>query len=247
MTRHLEAQAISKNFGGVQALRDVSLSLAEGEIVGLIGPNGSGKTTLLNVLSGSLPPTSGQVLLDGRRIDRLPPYRVVHAGVAKTHQIPKPFSGMTVRENVAVAAMFGRGETDPARGLEEADRVLSLVELTSRANTAAGSLTVQEKKRLEWARAISTGARFLLMDETFAGLSPEEVRGSVDLFRKVNAEIGFGALVVEHVMRAVLSLAGQVVVLEEGHVIAKGTPQSIVQEPAVIEAYLGREAARAPA
>ncbi len=246
MTRRLEARAITKNFGGVQALRGVSVSLAEGEILGLIGPNGSGKTTLLNVLSGSLPPTSGQVLLDGRRIDRLPPYRMVHAGIAKTHQIPKPFSGMTVRENVAVAALFGLGETDPARGLKEADRVLSLVELTSRANTPAGSLTVQEKKRLEWARAIATGARFLLMDETFAGLSPEEIRGSVDLFRRVHAEAGFGALVVEHVMRAVLSLAAHVVVLEEGRVIAEGTPQTIVQEPAVIEAYLGREATRAP-
>ncbi len=246
MTRRLEARGITKNFGGVQALRSVNLALAEGEIVGLIGPNGSGKTTLLNVLSGSLPPTSGQVLLDGRRIDRMPSYRVVHAGVAKTHQIPKPFSGMSVRENVAVAAMFGRGETDPAQGFKEADRVLALVELGSRAGTPAGSLTVQEKKRLEWARAISTGARFLLMDETFAGLSPEEVRGSMELFRKVHAEAGFGALVVEHVMRAVLSLAARVVVLEEGRVIAEGTPQAIVQQPAVIEAYLGREAASAP-
>ncbi len=246
MTRRLEARAIAKNFGGVQALRGVTLSLAEGEIVGLIGPNGSGKTTLLNVLSGSLAPSSGQVLLDTERIDRLPPYRVVHAGVVKTHQIPKPFSGMTVRENVVVAAMFGRKESDPVRSRAEADRVLSLVELGSRLDVPAASLTVQEKKRLEFARALATGASFLLMDETFAGLSPDEVRGSVELFRKVQAEAGFGALVVEHVMRAVLSLAARVVVLEEGRAIAEGTPQAIVQNPAVIEAYLGREAARAP-
>ncbi|HYM40994.1 MAG TPA: ATP-binding cassette domain-containing protein [Thermoplasmata archaeon] len=247
MTRRLEARDIVRNFGGVQALRGVSLHVEEGEIVGLIGPNGSGKTTLLNILSGSLSPSSGQVLLDRERVDRFPPYRVVHAGVAKTHQIPKPFSGMTVRENVSVAAMFGGREPDPTRAHQETDRILSLVELRSRADVPAGSLTVQEKKRLEFARALATGARFLLLDETFAGLSPEEVRALVDLFRKAQTERGFGALVVEHVMRAVLSLAARVVVLEEGRVIAEGTPQAIVQNPAVVEAYLGREAVRAPA
>ncbi len=247
MSRRLEAREIVRNFGGVQALRGVSLRVDEGEIVGLIGPNGSGKTTLLNVLSGSLSPSSGHVLLDGKRIDRLPPYRVVHAGIAKTHQIPRPFSGMTVRENVAVAALYGRKESDLARMRQEADRILSMVELGPRADVPAASLTVQEKKRLEFARALSTGARFLLMDETFAGLSPEEIRGSVDLFRKVQAEGGFGALVVEHVMRAVLSLAARIVVLEEGRIIAEGTPQAIVQDPAVVEAYLGREATHAPA
>lgn len=247
MSHRLEAREVAKSFGGVQALRGVSLHVEEGEIVGLIGPNGSGKTTLLNILSGSLSPSSGQVLLDGQRIDRLPPYRVVHAGVVKTHQIPKPFSGMTVRENVAVAALYGRRESDLARMRQEADRVLSLVELSPRADVPAASLTVQEKKRLEFARALSTGARFLLMDETFAGLSPEEIRGSVDLFRKVQAEGKFGALVVEHVMRAVLSLAARVIVLEEGRIIAEGTPHAIVEDPAVVEAYLGREATRAPA
>ena len=247
MTRHLEARNVVKNFGGVQALRGVSLHLGEGEIVGLIGPNGSGKTTLLNVLSGTFAPTSGEVLLDKERIDGLPLYRVVHAGVAKTHQIPRPFSGMTVRENVAVAAMYGGHEPDAAKTRAEVDRVLSLVELTSRADVASASLTVQEKKRLEFARALSTGARFLLLDETFAGLSPDEVRDSVQLVRKVQQEVGFGALVVEHVLRAVLSLAARVVVLEEGRSIAEGTPQAIVQNPAVIEAYLGREALHAPA
>ncbi len=247
MTRRLEARGVVKNFGGVQALRGVSLRLDEGEIAGLIGPNGSGKTTLLNVLSGSFGPTSGEVLLDGERIDGRPLYRVVHAGVAKTHQIPKPFAGMTVRENVAVAAMYGGHETDPAKTRAEADRVLSLVELTARADVSSALLTVQEKKRLEFARALATGARFLLMDETFAGLSPDEVRDSVQLVRKVQKEVGFGALVVEHVLRAVLSLAARVAVLEEGRIIAEGTPQAIVENPAVIEAYLGREAMHAPA
>lgn len=247
MKTRLEAHEVVKNFGGVRALRRVTLGLEEGEILGLIGPNGSGKTTLLNILSGSLRPTSGKVTLDRRRIDRLPPYRVVSAGVVKTHQIPKPFSGMTVRENAAVAAMFGGKDRDLAHARQTADRVLSMVELAPRADAPAAALTVQEKKRLEFARALATGARFLLMDETFAGLSPTELQGSMGLFRKVQAEAGFAALVVEHVMRAVLGLAARVMVLEEGQVIAEGTPQAIVENPAVVEAYLGREAVRAPA
>jgi branched-chain amino acid transport system ATP-binding protein len=236
----LQALSISKNFGGVQALKDVSFDLPDQAILGLIGPNGSGKSTLLNIIAGLEKPTSGIVKLDGKRIDRLRPNRIVTYGVAKTHQIPKPFVNMTARENVAVAVLYGRRKihsTKPA--LEEADRTLSLVRMVSRKDVLASSLTVQEKKMLELARAIGTGASILLLDEVFAGLSPEELKDSIQLFRKLHEELHLSVLVVEHVMRAVLNISHKVMVLEEGRVIATGSPDEIVHDEKVIQAYLG--------
>jgi len=242
----LSVAEVRKDFGGVHALRGVSLSVAEGRIVGLIGPNGSGKTTLLNVIAGVEKPTAGTVTLDGRRIDRLPAHRVVELGIAKTHQIPKPFLGMTTRDNVGVAVLYGsRKYRDLGRAFDEANWVLRLVGLERHAETLAANLTVQDRKRLELARVIATGSRILLLDEVFAGLSPDELREAMGLFTRLQKEIGFGALVVEHVMRAVLTLSDRVIVIDEGRKIAEGPPQQVVRQPAVIEAYLGREAARA--
>ena len=246
MTMVLSVAEVRKDFGGVHALRGVSLSVAEGRIVGLIGPNGSGKTTLLNVIAGVEKPTAGTVTLDGRRIDRLPAHRVVELGIAKTHQIPKPFLGMTTRDNVGVAVLYGsRKDRDLGRAFDEANWVLRLVGLEPHAETLAANLTVQDRKRLELARVIATGSRILLLDEVFAGLSPDELREAMGLFTRLQKEIGFGALVVEHVMRAVLTLSDRVIVIDEGRKIAEGPPQQVVRQPAVIEAYLGREAARA--
>src|SRR6266516_3436477 len=236
----LQARNVSKNFGGVQALKDVSLDLPESAVLGLIGPNGSGKSTLLNIIAGVEKPTSGIVKLDSKRIDNLRTNRIIRYGLAKTHQIPKPFSNMTARENVAVAVLYGRRNIhSPRFALEEADRILSMVRMGSRNDAPADSLTVQEKKRLELARAIATGASVLLLDEVFAGLSPEELKDSIQLFRKLHEELRFSALVVEHVMRAILNLSHKVIVLEEGHVIATGTPDEVVHNDRVIEAYLG--------
>ncbi len=221
-------------------MKDVSFDLPESAVLGLIGPNGSGKSTLLNIIAGLEKPTSGIVKLDSKRIDNLRANRVVGYGVAKTHQIPKPFSNMTTRENVAVAVLYGRRKIHSQNlAFKEAERILSLVGMGSRNDASAGSLTVQEKKRLELARAIATGASVLLLDEVFAGLSPEELKDSIQLFRKLHEELGFSALVVEHVMRAVLNLSHKVIVLEEGHVIAIGTPDDVVHNDKVIEAYLG--------
>jgi len=236
----LQALNVSKNFGGVQALKDVSLDLPESAVLGLIGPNGSGKSTLLNVIAGVDKPTSGIVKLDSKRIDNLRTNRVVRYGLAKTHQIPKPFFNMTARENVAVAVLYGRRNIhSPSSALQEAERTLSLVGMGSRNDAPAGNLTVQEKKKLELARAIATGASVLLLDEVFAGLSPEELKDSIQLFKKLHEELHFSALVVEHVMRAVLSLSQKVMVLEEGRVIATGSPDEIVHDEKVIQAYLG--------
>ena len=221
-------------------MKDVSLDLPESAVLGLIGPNGSGKSTLLNIIAGVEKPTSGLVTLDSKRIDNLRTNRVVRYGLAKTHQIPKPFSNMTARENVAVAVLYGRRNIhSPTPALEEADRILSMVRMGSRKDLPAASLTVQEKKRLELARAIATGASILLLDEVFAGLSPEELKDSIQLFKKLHDELRFSALVVEHVMRAVLSLSQKVMVLEEGRVIATGSPDEIVHDEKVIQAYLG--------
>lgn len=230
---------VSKNFGGVQALRGVSLSLGDSVVMGLIGPNGSGKSTLLNIVAGLQKPTSGTVSLDGRKIGGMRADRIVGLGVAKTHQIPRPFASMSVRENVAVAALYGRRLRSVRPALEEADRTLGLVGMDQRKDLAAGNLTTQEKKRLELAKAIATGAKVLLLDEVFAGLSSEELGGSVSLFKKLHDELRFSALVVEHVMRAVLNISEGVVVLEEGRVIATGSPAQIVHDEKVIQAYLG--------
>ena len=200
----------------------------------------------MNIVSGVEKPTAGTVALDGRRIDRLPANRIVELGIAKTHQIPRPFLGMTVRENVAVAAMYGSHGLEVREAIEVANRVLGLVNLPKHAETLAMKLSVQDRKRLELARAIATGARILLLDEVFAGLSPDELRDAIALFSRIHEEVGFGALVVEHVMRAVLTLSNHVVVIEEGRTIAEGPPREVVENPAVIEAYLGVEGAHAP-
>ena len=238
----LEAQGVTRRFGGLTAVRDVHLTLQEGEVLGLIGPNGAGKTTLFNLLSGQLHPDSGRVRMLGREIQRLPPHRTCRLGLARTFQVPRPFLAMTVFESVLVGAQFGRRVvgTSPR---ETARECLALSHLDSRRDVPVHSLNLAERKRLDLARALATRPRVLLVDEVAAGLNPSEVGETVGILREVHAS-GIGIVYVEHVMEAVMDISDRVQVLDQGATIAVGTPQEVTRNPAVVEAYLGRAATR---
>lgn len=238
----LVAEDIHKNFGGVQALRGVSFSLDENSILGLIGPNGSGKTVLLNVIAGVYRPSAGKISFRGRRIDGLPANKISQIGIVKTHQIPRPFLDMSVEENVAAAILYGvRRERSVSKATEQADKIISLLEMTSRKKAMARNLTVQEKKRLELARVIATDAKVILLDEVFSGLSEEELRDMIRHFKNIRKELNLTVIVVEHVLRAVMDLAERVIVLNEGIKLTDGLPKDVMRDSQVVQAYLGTD------
>jgi branched-chain amino acid transport system ATP-binding protein len=233
----LEAQALSKHFGGTAALKAVSFSAAAGEIVGLIGPNGAGKTTLLNLLSGVLRPSSGKVLFRGQDLSGLKTHAVARMGIARTLQTPRSFPSMTVLENVAVGSLFGSrsGGNDP-------QKTLDLVGLGARADSPMASLNLQERKNVELARALAMAPRVVLIDEAMSGLNPTEIEDSMRLIRRVRDETGVAIIWVEHVVKAIMQVVERIVVLNFGEVIADGSPAEIARNGAVIEAYLGKAA-----
>jgi branched-chain amino acid transport system ATP-binding protein len=238
----LQAEKVSRTFGGLRAVKDVSFQLAEGEILGLIGPNGAGKTTLFNCINGVYPPTAGSVIFRGQRITDLPTYKVAHLGLARTHQVVRPLNELTVRENVMVGACFGRFQHPKKQAQRVADEVMEMLGLAVRAGQLASSLNIAQKKRLELARALAAEPYLLLLDEVLAGLNPSEIRDTVPLIRAI-CDRGVTVVMIEHVMQAVMSLAEQVFVLAEGKIIAEGSPERIAREPRVVEAYLGHGAA----
>ncbi len=239
----LNVTGLSKAFGGVRAVQDLSFTLSEGEILGLVGPNGSGKTTVFNLIAGSLLPDAGQVSLSGRRITADPPSLRSALGIARTFQLVRALAGLTAFENVLVAALYGRERklAQPAARLE-AQRLLELVGLAARRATPAGTLTLAERKRLEIARALATSPRLLLLDEPIAGLNPAEVDALLALFRSIHAQ-GMTLALVEHNVRAVRAICDRVLVLNSGRKIAEGRPEEALAQPEVVEVYLGKRSA----
>jgi branched-chain amino acid transport system ATP-binding protein len=238
MTVLLSVQGVTKRFGGLQALTQVTFDLPEGQILGLIGPNGAGKTTLFNAINGIYPPEEGRIIFRERDVTTLKTYEHARMGMARTHQIVQPLNELTVRENVMVGACFGREHHNLSHAADIADEVLEFVELRVRSDQLAGSLNVAQKKRLEMARALAARPYLLLLDEVLAGLNPSEIGNMVETVKKIR-ERGITIIMIEHVMKAVMNVSDRIIVLDYGQQIAEGTPDEISNNEKVIEAYLG--------
>jgi branched-chain amino acid transport system ATP-binding protein len=236
----LQVTNVSKNFSGLRAVADVSFTVPEGAVFAVIGPNGAGKTTLFNIIAGVFAPDGGAITFGGARIDGLPPDEVCRRGIGRTFQIVRPFPALTVEDNVAIGALLRH--RDPAAAMRSAHEVLWRLDLFEKRRSLAGALTLPDRKRLEVARALATEPKLLLLDEVMAGLRPTETDRMVDILKKLNAESGLTILLIEHVMRAVMSVATRVLVLHHGAAIAEGTPAEVVRDPAVVSSYLGAEA-----
>ena len=235
----LEAKAISKAFRGLRAVREASFAVPQGAIVGLIGPNGAGKTTIFNMIAGVFAPDTGSIFFQGKPIHGLRADQVCSAGIGRTFQLVKPFAGLSVLDNVVVGGFLRTRSTVAAKKISE--QILEKLGLGAKRHLPAASLTLPDRKRLEVARALATRPRLLLLDEVMAGLNPTECDQLVAVLREINRAEGLTILLIEHVMRAVMALAREIVVLHHGEVIAHGAPEQVVRDPAVLECYLGEE------
>jgi branched-chain amino acid transport system ATP-binding protein len=236
----LSVKNVGKSFGGLNALSGVSFDVAEGEIVGIMGANGAGKTTLFSLIAGHERPSVGDIVLAGRNLQGLRPHQVCRLGVARTFQIVRPFGGLTVEANVATAALYGAEPAASASAAAaRAREVLAMVGLADRADDLAENLTLSGQKRLELARAVATKGRLLLLDEVMAGLTPSEVAAMLEVVRRLHKEHRLTILIIEHVMRALMQLAGRIIVLHHGELIAEGSPAEIGVDPRVHACYFG--------
>ena len=242
--RLLEVEDLSKAFGGVLAIRQLSFTLNEGEILGLIGPNGSGKTTLFNLITGLLKPETGRIRFSNKDITGISSYKICQSGIARTFQLVKPFNRLSPLKNVMVGRAYG---SEPARTTRqariEAEQLLAFTGLANRWVPMAGMLGLVDRKRLEIARALATKPGLLLLDEMFAGLNSAEMDDSIRLVRKIR-DSGVTLIVVEHVMKVIMGLSDRIIVLNVGEKIADGTPQEVASNSQVIQAYLGKEYVR---
>jgi branched-chain amino acid transport system ATP-binding protein len=238
MTVLLSVQGVTKRFGGLQALTQVTFDLPEGQILGLIGPNGAGKTTLFNAINGVYPPEEGRIVFREKDVTTIKTYYHARMGMARTHQIVQPLNELSVLENVMVGACFGRENQSLGRAAEIAEEVLKFVELDARTDQLAGSLNVAQKKRLEMARALASRPYLLLLDEVLAGLNHSEIANMVKMVKKIR-EQGITIIMIEHVMKAVMNVSDRIIVLDYGEQIAEGTPEEVSTNEKVVEAYLG--------
>jgi len=234
----LKVQDVSKNYGGVAAVDNVTFEIETGQTVGLIGPNGAGKTTLVNLISGAQKVSAGRIVFEGHDVTTMPPYRIARNGIARTFQVVQPFPRMTVVENVATGALFAGGARDRKDANEAAMAHLEFVGLGELAESPASTLTLAKRKRLELAKSLAMEPRLLLLDEVNAGLNASEIEAALDLIRAI-AERGVTIIIIEHVMKVVLSVCSRLLVLHHGALISEGTSQEITSDPKVIEAYLG--------
>ncbi len=232
----LEILGLLKNFGGVRALSDIEMKVGEGEILGVIGPNGAGKTTLFNIITGFIRPEKGQIKFKGQNITHHPPESICTKGICRTFQICKPFSGMSVLQNVMIGA-FSQTR-NPKLSEEIAQSTLQIIGMQAKGKELAKNLTLSDRKRMELARALATRPKLLLLDELMCGLNPTEVSQTIGLFEKIS-QSGVTLLVIEHIMAAIMHISTRIVVLHHGAVIAEGTPGQISEDKRVIEAYLG--------